>query len=922
MDMSCDKLEEELIRRGFGRETVVHTVTHCIRQLCAQPARNSRPAVVFLFAGPTCSGKWELARELADVLYGSVARCVLFRMGQYATPDAACALVGSPGDHCSGWGIGQLVGVLREFRGCVLFFEEIEKAHQTALDILLQLADRGGVQDASGTWHDAREAVLVFSTNVVQEPRWPPEFLRSVDEVVRFQAHTGTAATDREPAMPPAAVWDGAGVPVGESPSSAELPGPGDMILQGQNTHALPCVEKAALPELDGQFAQVSLVSRSSRRCCLKAWDVASSQWVFIKMLSESGVCSRSAIEGFQSERRTVSILCDRIGPALIPPLLGSGIWRDRPYFVQQLVTGWALSSAMHRCPAFNVGQVLRVLEDCLAFLDRIHAAGFVHGDLSPENVFISTDTAMRTDGVLPEDFAALIVDFESSRRLRGPENGPGNTLIAKAPYLAPETASGSPLSVQSDIFALGVVAYELLVGRRPYDVRSLDDVRALSVGRPRAMPSAYAIPKLVEDLVRQMIQTAPSQRPGTAAEALERTRELRYLAECLQHSGPPAANADISHALARDTAHYVNTTTDREAESEILTRAVGDYICTDTRSPSDSLPQITGGAGVEDLVQFLRVSGSSDALGATGSSRHTASTEPPVRRETISSYLLVPMRDSEGQQQLVDFSLFSPSQIAAGSSFIIDVWAYPPPDRDEMLKRAARQRRNVEIGSRGGVNAPLNVGLSMSLELDRFSVDNPCETFWWSGRTANVGFYVTAPVNLPPATYAGRVIISHGGMLIVRLLFEITVGERNAASGQCNPGEVRKDHSRVRSAFASYSSKDRPLVVQRVQGMSAVGVDVFLDVLSIRAGQKWEDELLRNIRDRDVFYLFWSPNARNSKYVEREWRFALDQRGIDFIHPVPIADPQEAPPPVELSGLHFRDVYLMCLEQVSQKQV
>ena len=90
------------------------------------------------------------------------------------------------------------------------------------------------------------------------------------------------------------------------------------------------------------------------------------------------------------------------------------------------------------------------------------------------------------------------------------------------------------------------------------------------------------------------------------------------------------------------------------------------------------------------------------------------------------------------------------------------------------------------------------------------------------------------------------------------------------------------------------------------------MGVDVFLDVLSLRAGQMWEQELMKNIKDRDIFYLFWSPQARESKYVEREWKFALKKRGLDFIHPIPLTDPEDAPPPPELKDLHFRDIYLM----------
>jgi hypothetical protein len=118
----------------------------------------------------------------------------------------------------------------------------------------------------------------------------------------------------------------------------------------------------------------------------------------------------------------------------------------------------------------------------------------------------------------------------------------------------------------------------------------------------------------------------------------------------------------------------------------------------------------------------------------------------------------------------------------------------------------------------------------------------------------------------------------------------------------------------RVMSAFASYATQDRAEVLRRVQGIEAAGVQVFMDVLSLRAGQDWERRILENIRQNDVFYLFWSVPASRSEWVEKEWRLALKERGLGYIHPVPLADPVEAPPPPELASRHFNDLILACL--------
>ena len=94
----------------------------------------------------------------------------------------------------------------------------------------------------------------------------------------------------------------------------------------------------------------------------------------------------------------------------------------------------------------------------------------------------------------------------------------------------------------------------------------------------------------------------------------------------------------------------------------------------------------------------------------------------------------------------------------------------------------------------------------------------------------------------------------------------------------------------------AKHASADRDEVLRRVQGLSAAGIDVFLDVLSLRSGQEWERGLLDNIRSRDLFYLFWSVAASRSEWVEKEWRMALREKGIECIHLIPLVDPREAP--------------------------
>ena len=91
--------------------------------------------------------------------------------------------------------------------------------------------------------------------------------------------------------------------------------------------------------------------------------------------------------------------------------------------------------------------------------------------------------------------------------------------------------------------------------------------------------------------------------------------------------------------------------------------------------------------------------------------------------------------------------------------------------------------------------------------------------------------------------------------------------------------------------------------------------LDIFFDVKSLRAGQRWLPELEHNVRNREVLYLFWSEEAAESEWVEKEWRLALTEKGLDSINPVPLDEPDRVPPPAELAALHFNDAWLMFIK-------
>ena len=199
---------------------------------------------------------------------------------------------------------------------------------------------------------------------------------------------------------------------------------------------------------------------------------------------------------------------------------------------------------------------------------------------------------------------------------------------------------------------------------------------------------------------------------------------------------------------------------------------------------------------------------------------------------------------------------------------------------------------------------------MTVRLWIDGIDVDEPEDVVLWDGQLGNATFPVEIPRDAQVGSRRGTVMVCISGLPICRIHFGVKIAAVVADHTPVNIAPLETKVSRYKTAFASYASPDCDAVLARLQGIQKVAreLDVFLDVLSLRSGQNWQDRLRTEIIQRDVMYLFWSQAASQSKWVEWEWRCALAERGLEFIDPVPLVSPKRVPPPRELSGLHFGD--------------
>lgn len=178
-----------------------------------------------------------------------------------------------------------------------------------------------------------------------------------------------------------------------------------------------------------------------------------------------------------------------------------------------------------------------------------------------------------------------------------------------------------------------------------------------------------------------------------------------------------------------------------------------------------------------------------------------------------------------------------------------------------------------------------------------------------WQGEYLVFGFAVELPGNYAKKQILFTAAVYINDIIATKLKFIV----------KCSSWRKQKimaDREDVLSAFVSYASQDRNRVARIIQGMRKArpDMDIFFDIENLRSGESWQNTLQTEIDRRDILFLCWSHFAKQSKWVDTEWRYAFNQKGADGIEPIPLESPSVCPPPEELSKKHFNDKMLFII--------
>ncbi len=163
------RLEDELRKRVVGQDEAVTAVADAVRQSRAGLTDPNRPIGSFMFLGPTGVGKTELARALAEFLYGSEEAMVRIDMSEYMEKHSVSRLIGAPPGYVGYDEGGQLTEAVRRRPYSVVLLDEIEKAHQDVFNVLLQVLEDGRLTDNQGRVVSFRNVILIMTSNIAAE---------------------------------------------------------------------------------------------------------------------------------------------------------------------------------------------------------------------------------------------------------------------------------------------------------------------------------------------------------------------------------------------------------------------------------------------------------------------------------------------------------------------------------------------------------------------------------------------------------------------------------------------------------------------------------------------------------------------------------------------------------------------------------
>ncbi|MGC3861419.1 Stk1 family PASTA domain-containing Ser/Thr kinase [Micromonospora chersina] len=308
---------------------------------------------------------------------------------------------------------------------------------------------------------------------------------------------------------------------------------------------------------IDGRYRIRGRVARGGMATVYTATDERLERTVAVKIIHPTQAPeARARMAGFVARFTDEAKTIARLTHPNVVAVYDQGSHAGLPYLVMEYVRGRTLRDVLAERRRLSPDEALAIAEQMLAAIAAAHRAGLVHRDVKPENVLVAEAPTGGTTSLV--DSVVKVADFGLARAVEASaEEENGNQLMATVAYVAPELVTQGHADPRTDVYSAGIVLFEMLTGRVPYDGDRPVEVAWQHVDRDVPAPSTLvpALPPVLDALVARATRRDPAARPADAGALLTEVQAARdKLSDANSHTAVLRQVGDETAVIAQPT--------------------------------------------------------------------------------------------------------------------------------------------------------------------------------------------------------------------------------------------------------------------------------------------------------------------------------------------------------------------------------